>query len=123
MTTSIPSSSWFSSLSVIRQATSISASFSRSSPVISQSIHTKQSFIRASLSRFTVRPTRCARPAAAGNPARAVAQRVRRCAVRERKRVREGAARRPDGGARPGRGAADPHLRNPVEGGAPRGHR
>src|SRR5699024_12052541 len=43
------SSRMLSSLSVTRQATSMSASRSRSRPVISQSIHTRQSFILVSL--------------------------------------------------------------------------
>src|SRR5699024_9132371 len=49
ITTSTPSSRMLSSLSVTRQATSMSASRSRSRPVISQSIHTRQSFILVSL--------------------------------------------------------------------------
>src|SRR5690606_5853775 len=48
----MPSSSWLSSPSVMRQATSINASFFRSRPVISQSIHTRLSFIRDSLELF-----------------------------------------------------------------------
>ena len=43
MTTSTPSPSWFSSKSVTRAATSISASSTRDSPVISQSTHTIRS--------------------------------------------------------------------------------
>ena len=49
MTTSTPSPITFSSKSVTRAATSISASAPRSSPVISQSIHTRRSFTPSTL--------------------------------------------------------------------------
>ena len=49
MTRSTPSPSWLSSKSVTRAATSMSASFSRESPVISQSIQTMRSLTERSV--------------------------------------------------------------------------